>query len=141
MADTEDLSGAAAALSVDDPAGEKYEPLSFPDVRVSAIKKKFEEEAGEHKRLPLKRVHVLLFTEEERKEYECVRACDRKPNTTAHSVHGVPHVPDSRPGYVVFYALRVLASYPAALTLGMKTCKPLVKIARTRCHGKMSKSS
>mmetsp|Transcript_27191 Transcript_27191/g.69062 ORF Transcript_27191/g.69062 Transcript_27191/m.69062 type:complete len:134 (+) Transcript_27191:136-537(+) len=60
------LAAAASKLSLE----EVYEPLAFPESRVAKIKEKFVKEAGPPGRLPLKRVHVLLFSDAERKEYD-----------------------------------------------------------------------
>ena len=47
-----------------------YEPLDFPPARVAKVKEQFVQEAGPPGILPLKRVHQILFTAEERAEYD-----------------------------------------------------------------------
>lgn len=61
------LAAAAAGLSVEEVA---FGPMEYPPARIAAIKAKFESEADPQGRLPLKRVHQLLFTHEERSEYD-----------------------------------------------------------------------
>ncbi len=65
------ITEAAESLAVTEASSTStYEPLSFPEARVALIKKQFDQEAGSHGRLPLKRVHTILFTEDERREYD-----------------------------------------------------------------------
>ena len=64
----ETLAAAASSLSVEDSTS--FEPLAFPPARVALVKTQFDAEAGSHGRLPLKRVHQILFSDDERKEYD-----------------------------------------------------------------------
>lgn len=65
------LAAATSSLAVaDDAASTTFEPLAFPPARVALIKTQFVSEAGSAKKLPLKRVHIIMFTEVERKEYD-----------------------------------------------------------------------
>ena len=67
--DRAETQAACAAKAYAPPKTDTYEPLSFPEERVAKIKAAFDElSAG--KRLPLKAVHRLLFTDEERSEYD-----------------------------------------------------------------------
>lgn len=62
------LADAAASLKV-----VEYGPMEYPPARIATIKGQFDEEAKggpRAGRLPLKRVHRLLFNDEERKEYD-----------------------------------------------------------------------
>uniref|UniRef100_A0A7S2FLW1 Uncharacterized protein n=1 Tax=Haptolina brevifila TaxID=156173 RepID=A0A7S2FLW1_9EUKA len=60
---TEVLGEEAAAKAV------SYDPLDFPESRIAHLKGEFDELAA-GTRLPLKAVHRLLFTDEERSEYD-----------------------------------------------------------------------
>jgi hypothetical protein len=67
------LTEAAESLAVSEDAAPTkigaWEPLTYPEDRVALIKKQFDDEAGSHGRLPIKRVHTILFTDFEKIDY------------------------------------------------------------------------
>ena len=63
------LSEAMAGASV--ASAEAWGPLEYPPARKAALQQQFEAQAGAGGRLPLKTVHALIFSAEERKECAC----------------------------------------------------------------------
>ena len=63
------LSEAMAGASV--ASAEAWGPLEYPPARKAALQQQFEAQADAGGRLPLKTVHALIFSAEERKECAC----------------------------------------------------------------------